>query len=231
MVPGYETAAEVGVATNDGPMSVPLRSRRIERARRMVPLRDGVAALVLAWAALPRFRSGVPGEVALAVADAIVAAALVGAIVYYNFRPYSHHHARVEWTDLAAGAMLLVEAFHQHREGRPGRALPYATIVTAFVTLGKGLLHERFAARDARRRVLRLDHEGLHFRWSRLFRSEVKRRDVAALAVSDHEIVVTAPDGARRRISLRHVLEPAMIAAAVRAWAAREGIAMEDGAR
>lgn len=227
MALGQEIVQAGEVVPGDGPTTVPLRSRRVERARRMVPMRDGVAALVLAWAALPRFRSGVPGEIALAAADTIVAVALVGAIVYYNVKPERHHHARVEWTDLAAGAMLLVEAYHQHREGRPGRALPYATIVTAFVTLGKGLLYERFAGRDARRRVLRLDDDGLHFRWSRLFRTEVKRRDVASLAVSDDEIVVTTPRGSQRRISLRHVVEPMPVAAAVRAWAARERIPIE----
>lgn len=206
--------------------SIHLRSRRAERAERLLPLRDAVAAFALAWSALPRFQSGQASEVALAAADVVVAAALVGTIVHRNVNA-ARHHARVEWIDVAAGVMLLVEAYHQRHEGRPGRLLPYATALLALLSFAKGFFHERFAARSARRRTLRLDADGMRFDWSRLHHVSVRRRDVAAIATSEREIVVTAPNGSRRRISLRDAVEPAVVAAAVRDWARREGVALE----
>jgi hypothetical protein len=120
--------------------------------------------------------------------------------------------------------MLFVEAYHQRHEGRPGRMLPYFTALVGVVTLYKALHHEWFAARDARRRVLRLDGDGMHFNWSRLRRVRVPRSEIRALAASERAVVVTRPDGTQRTISLRDAAEPAKVAAAVREWAGGQGI-------
>jgi len=230
--------ATTDAATDDGSTSItiPLRSRRVQRAQLLLPLRDAVAALALAWASLPRFRSGVPGEMALAAADAIVAVALVVAIAReYSLRGAPHgeqqHHGTIAWTEVAAALMLFVEAYHQWHEGRPGRKLPYLTALVGLITLYKGMRHDWFAARTARRRVLRLDGEGMLFRWSRLHRVRVPRSEIASLAVSDRAVVVTRPDGTHRTISLRDALEPARVVAAVRTWAEAEGIAVDGVAK
>src|SRR5262249_27683977 len=100
-------------------------------------------------------------EVAIAVVVLATFAAELRALVRRIKTPGHHPHPKVGWFDLAAGAMLLYEAFHgEHHKAFYLRA-PF---VGAVLTILLGLLHHRLASAKRRRRYFKIDEDGIEYK-------------------------------------------------------------------
>src|SRR5262249_39815841 len=70
-------------------------------------------------------------------------------------------HSAFGWFDLAAGGMLLFEAFHSPHI-KPAYMRPQ--FLSGVLTIGLGMFHPRLHAFHRRRRYLALDESGMQFR-------------------------------------------------------------------
>jgi hypothetical protein len=149
------------------PVVVPLRSRRRQRALALQKAQHAVPAAGLIAAGAGALGSGAEGlDLALALVEIVTSVLLIGTIVRgfraaRASRPNGSHHAHggVDWADIWAAAVLFAEAGERwHLTQHIARP----TILTAIVTLGLGLFHGRLAARQGRRRSLRVDDAGVY---------------------------------------------------------------------
>lgn len=120
----------------------------------------------------------------------------------------AHAHHGINWVDVFAAAVTLVEAAHLRHLGRVRLPIAYA-LLAAFL-LGIGLFHDRLA----RIRRLIVDEDGFDIRlqpWKRVRR---RWQDLATATADDTGITVTAHDGAVTRINLSDAPERASVIAA-----------------
>jgi hypothetical protein len=186
------------------PVVVPLRSRRRQRASALQKVQHAVPAAGLTAAGVHALATGVHGlELALAIVEVVTSVLLVGAIVQ-SFRAASargreraHGGHGIDWADVWAAGVLFAEAAERwhltHHIARP-------TIVTGLVTLGLGLFHGRIAARQAGRRVLRVDDTGVYVR-ARPFRGlHARWTDIAHISVTGDKAEIRTRAGRVRRL-------------------------------
>jgi hypothetical protein len=195
-------------------VSIPLRSRRRERAQLFQKLQHAIPAVPLVLAGLRGIQEGAHGfALGLAIGELVVSALLLRTMVKEIAslrRPdaeggHGGHAAHgVDWFDVLASGVLTAEALehwhvHQH--------LPRPTILLALVTLGLGLFHGRIAAFTERRRALRMDADGIRVA-GRFFRGAVGGKfaaswpDVERIELDDRTARIIARDGRERRIDL-----------------------------
>ncbi len=197
------------------PMAVPLESLRRERAQAVQKLQHAVPAAALLYAGLTGLRQGVQGfAYALSWAEIVFSALLLRTLVLsarqaFAARPSesaaAEHaaHGGVDWSEIFAGAVLLVEAAERwHTHGH----LPRPTVLVAFVTIGLGLMHARVARRARNRRMLALDADGLEVRW-RFRRFAARWEEIARFEIGERAATLETRRGATRRLDftdLRH---------------------------
>jgi hypothetical protein len=151
-----------------GAISVPLRSKRREKALALQKVQHAVPAFGLMLAGTQAIRGGEHGfALALAVFEILTSAVLLVSMIHAlraarrpAMPPVAHGgHASVDWVEIFAGFVLVAEALERwhlkHHIARP-------TILTAILTFGLGLSHGRLAAFRARRRALRVDESGIY---------------------------------------------------------------------
>lgn len=116
-----------------------------------------------------------------------------------TLRPSEASHPRFGWFELAAGILLIFEAFH-------GATTKLGYLRPAFlagtVTIGLGLFHHRLQARARRRRYLKLDDAGLELRTHRFRWHKLKWGELDAIAVSESKIVFQKKNGRSRSVRL-----------------------------
>jgi hypothetical protein len=103
------------------------------------------------------------------------------------------------WFDLAAGGLLIFEAFHGAHH-KPGYLRPQ--FFSGLATIGVGLLHERLHARQRRRRYLKLDEAGIEFRSGRFRRLDVPWGDLGSVDLGGNFAVFERTDGRRHKVRL-----------------------------
>jgi hypothetical protein len=116
-----------------------------------------------------------------------------------TLRPSETSHPRFGWFELAAGILLVFEAFHGATT-KPGYLRPAFLAGTA--TIGLGLFHHRLQARAKRRRYLKLDDAGLELQSNRFRWYKLKWAELDAIAVSESKIVFQKKNGRTRSIRL-----------------------------
>src|SRR5207248_681459 len=102
----------------------------------------------------------------MAILEVVIAAVVLIAFAR-ELRAAAKHapsHSAIGWFDLAAGIMLLYEAFHGVHH-KPAYLRPQ--FLAGVVTLGLGLVHGRLHAFRQSRRYVKLDETGLEIRTSR----------------------------------------------------------------
>lgn len=115
----------------------------------------------------------------------------------------AHAHHGINWVDVFAAAVTLVEAAHLRHLGRV--RLPIAYALLAVFLLGIGLFHDRLA----RIRRLIVDEDGFDIRlqpWKRVRR---RWRDLTAVVADETSITLTELDGATMRLNLADAPERA----------------------
>jgi hypothetical protein len=189
-------------------LTVPLRSKRRERAILLQKSQHAAPAIVLLVAGLNALGEGAHGfALALALLE-IVSSVTLGVTVLFAIRkarrpanasaPLHPHHGP-DWIDVFTAGVLFTEAIeryhHTHHVARP-------TILLAVVLLTVGLLHGRILARAGKRMTLRVGEDDL-FVGGRPFRTlRVKWADLASIDIGSRYATVTVRNGRQRRLDL-----------------------------
>jgi hypothetical protein len=109
-------------------------------------------------------------------------------------------HLPVGWFDLAAGAMLIFEAFHGAHH-KPGYLRPQ--FLAGVSTIGVGLFHARIHHFKKRRSYLKLDHDGLEFRRAPFRRLTVPWADLAKVELQQNQAILHRKNGRQHNISFK----------------------------
>ncbi|MEO8681441.1 MAG: hypothetical protein ABI665_20505 [Vicinamibacterales bacterium] len=216
-------------------ISVPLRTRRLQKAQMAQKIQHAAPSLVLLGDGLTRIGSGDPGQsLVLGVVEVIAAVLVIGTVARGIMRlrkgkgrgnpkglpppadaPQTHdahdspvHHG-LDWIDLCIGGMLVVEAYmHWHETGH----VPRPTVLLAVVMLGLGLFHGRITAYAHKRRAMHVSADGIsipgRFPFMRL---TLPWSDVASVDFDDGVALIVAHDGRRRRVAMADSLEPNLV--------------------
>lgn len=193
------------------------RQRRVEWLNR-IPL--AVSAVVLADAALPRLDGSPVRERILAGAE-LAAAVLLVIILAVSWRRRRRTASAFGWVDLAAAAMLFTEwadqLAHGHRWFTP-------VFVTAVVMLAIGLANRPLLRYQQRRRVLRLDDDGIRFRLNRLRGFRLAWPELASIERRGTTLRLHRRHGRDRRIDLGRLDNADEVARALARAAAERGV-------
>jgi hypothetical protein len=186
--------------------SVPLRSKRREKAQAFQKFQHAIPAVPLLMAGVQAIRNGEHGfALALGFFEVATSVALLGTVVREiraMGRPKvhtEHAHHGVDWVHIFAAAVLVAEVLeHYHVTGHIRRP----TILTAIVTLALGLGHGRLQRFAERRRVLRVEDDHLHVA-GRPFRTlRARWADVSSIEVGEKYAQIRTVDGRERKLDL-----------------------------
>jgi len=208
---------ESGGASATGGVAVRMHSRRVERAAFAQHIQHAIPAAGLVAAAFQSLTTGARGfELALAIAEIVTSALLIGGILrgVRAFRSCDHeqtpHVHRIDWLDIFAAGVLFSEAAeHWHRTHRDAGPI----VLKAVATLALCVTHARMRGLFGRRRALELtaDHlivpgkpfRGIKARWS----------DVQRITLTEQQAEIVLSSGRRRRINLRDLRNAADVRA------------------
>ena len=187
------------------PVTVPLRSRRRERALVVQKIQHVIPASGLFFVGMQGVKEGAHGaELALAIVQLVTSAALVISFLRdvraaRSAHAPTHEHHGVDWFEIFSAGVLFAEALEKwhlkHHIARP-------TILLATVTLALGLFHGRLAARRARHRVLHVDEHGIRIggKFWRTFAAPWTA--IVAITVTAGTAEIRRRDGKIRRLRL-----------------------------
>jgi hypothetical protein len=189
-------------------LTVPLRSKRRERAKVFQKAQHAVPAMMLLGAgvhALSEERSGF--GLALAVFEIASSVLLLVAVARAirkvkqpaNRAHVPHPHYGVDWIDIFAGSVLIAEAIEHwhltHHVQRP-------TILTAVVLLTIGLLHGRIVRRFERRFTIHVGEDDLYVGGKPFRRIHAKWADVASIDIGPRFATIRTRAGRQRKLDL-----------------------------
>lgn len=193
-------------------------------------MQHAVGGVPLLVAGIHSFGDPIISHRALAFAEIVVAGVLLVTLVRdvrgevrarreHAREAHAGHAHGPDWFDVAAGALLILEAWRLSQAG--GKAFylrPY--FLLGLLTLALGLLHGPHAAWLSRRRFVRVDDEGLHAVLSRFRRLDVRWADVRDLRLDARAIVVTTTTRTVR-IALRRYRNASAVCDALASWRER----------
>lgn len=186
--------------------TVPLRSKRREKAQALQKFQHAIPAVPLLLAGVQAIGNGEHGvALALGVFEIATSVALLGTVVWEiraMRRPKvdtAHAHHGVDWVHIFAAAVLVAEVLeHYHLTHHIRRP----TILTALVTLALGLGHGRLQRFSDSRRALRVEDEEIQIggRFFRTFRA--RWADVTSIDVGEKYAQIKTLDGRQRKLNL-----------------------------
>ena len=173
-------------------LTVPLKSKRRERALAVQKFQHAIPALPLLFAGLQAIQAGEHGlAFALALFEIGTSVMLLGTVVreirtLRRPRPHAAHaHHGVDWVHIFAASVLVAEVLEHyhvtHHIRRP-------TVLTAAVTLALGLFHGRITRFSEGRRVLRLEDDGVHI-GGKFFQSfRARWEDITSIEIEERQV-------------------------------------------
>lgn len=216
--------APPAVVVPDAPVVVPLQLRRLEQVERLQMLLEVPPAVSLLLEALHRVRaSGASlGDHLFAAAELATSAALIFFTVR-ELKGRGHHAAarKVAAADLAAGAMLTAEWADAVAHGGKYVSPTLLSALTAYVL---ALLPLWVPGWRSRRRVLRLDGEGVRYRASPRRRVRATWAELAAVTRTGERVELRRREGSPRVIDLRALRNGDAVWEALAAAATRAGV-------
>jgi hypothetical protein len=182
-------------------MIIHLQNRRVQAAGLLQKLQHALAGFPLLMLGIKRFSE--EGEMPIAILEIGIAALVLGTFAREIYAAGKNHasHAKIDYFDLAAAAMMMFEAFHGHH-GKPPHVTPqfYASLATTGIALFHGKLHER----RLRRRYVKLDENGLEARTGRFHRRfSLTWAEVDRIQIARDKAVIHGTDGKSHTIGLR----------------------------
>jgi hypothetical protein len=178
-----------------------LEDRRREAALALSKLQHAVGGVPLLVTGIQNLFEG--AEIPLAILEigiaTVVLLAFVRELLPALRRDGSGHTHHSVWGcfDLAAGVMLIFEAFHTPHHKAAYLRPQFLAGVSA---IGIGLAHGRLKEFHKRRRYLEFDETGLKCRLSPLKRFNIPRNALASIDVSETQAVLHRTDGKRHTI-------------------------------
>jgi hypothetical protein len=186
-------------------MIIYLEDKRRDALELVPKVQHLMAGVPLMWTGLHNLTAGEAAERPMAILEIAVAA-----IVFFTFlkdvyaarrHRHSHKHPSVGWFDLAAGGLLIFEAFHGAHL-KPGYLRPQ--FLAGVATIVTGVFHSRLHARKARRRYMKVDDAGLEFRLAFFRRIRVGWSDLDSVDLSGPDAIIRRKDGRRHKIALKY---------------------------
>ncbi len=185
-------------------LTVPIETRRRQRAALIQKLQHVVIAFVLLLDGLARFgKEAGFGSFALATAEVVTSALVIlffaRAIKKSRVASEELGHHGVDWVDIFLGVMLVIEALvHRQETGH----LPGPKILLAAVTFVLGLAHGRVWTFGQRRRALRVTETGISLgsRWGS--RLTATWPEIDRFEVSPERAELATRTGAERSIDI-----------------------------
>jgi hypothetical protein len=132
-----------------------------------------------------------------------------------------HHDSAFGWFDLAAGGLLIFEAFHGAHH-KPGYLRPQ--FLSGVVTIGVGLFHGRLHHLMKRKRYLKLDEDGLEFRVTRFRHLRLRWEGLKSIDLSGSCASFERTDGRRHKVRLNVLHDSEKIKRAIAEHAASAGV-------
>jgi PH (Pleckstrin Homology) domain-containing protein len=213
------TAGQPPVPVAAAPVaSVPLRSRRRQRALALQKAQHAVPAIGLLGVGLQALREGAHGpELALAAieiaAGGVLLVAMARSLRAARTSAIRHAaHAGVDWIDIWAAAVLFVEALETwHLKGHIARPV----ILTALLTLAMGLFHGRIMQAAARRRMLEVSAEGIRIGGGPFRRFCARWSDIRSIDIDQRQASIHTHHGRPRRLALTDLDDAPAVRAAL----------------
>lgn len=148
-----------------------------------------------------------PDERAMAALEVLIAAAVIIAFLKelradlhsIRHRDGTHAHSAVGWFDIAAGILLIYEAFHGAHH-KPGYLRPQ--FLSGVTTLCLGIFHGRLQKLKARAAYIKLDEGGFYYRRNRFRKLKLNWADVADITDTSKRVEFRLNDGSTRALSL-----------------------------
>jgi len=211
-------------------ISVPLRTRRQQKAQLAQKVQHAVPSFVLLGDGWARITGGEDGQGLLLGAVEVIAAGLViGTVARGVIRirsgtpkglpppteggaeglPAEAHRAKaghgVDWIDICIGGMLIVEAYmHYHETGR----IKGPTLLLAAVMSGLGLFHGRMTAFAHKRRSMHVSADGISIPGRLPFmRITLPWADVAGVEIDGDTARIVANDGRSRLVDCTDAID------------------------
>jgi hypothetical protein len=216
-------------------ISVPLRSRRLARARLFQQLQHALPALVLLLDGLQRLSAGGGGVgPAIAVTEVVVSVLVLAffASAVHQYRAAAVHafvvHS-VDWLDLVLAALFAVEALvHRQETGH----LPRPAILMAALMLVLGLFHGRLMRLSERHLSLRVDDDGVQIGGRFFRRFTATWHEITAMEMDASRARLMLKSGRTRRVDLTDLSNAADVQAALaearRRWRAARDEALAE---
>jgi hypothetical protein len=180
-----------------------LHDKRRELAQWPQKLQHAIAGFPLLFTGLQNLSE--EAERLVAILEIVLAILVLGALVVelraarHHAKAGTQHHPAFGWFDLAAGAMLIFEAFHGATH-KPGYMRPQ--FLSGVATIGIGLFHKRLHSFHQRRMYLKLDESGLEYRNGRFRRFSAAWEEIEAVTINEKRAEFHWKGGRRRRIAL-----------------------------
>ena len=186
-------------------MIIYLEDKRRELAQMVPKIQHMIAGVPLFFVGLSKL-GGDAAEIPMAIVEILVAVGVLATFAW-EARAVRHHlvtgkasHAPVGWFDLAAGGLLIFEAFHTAHL-KPGYLRPQ--FLAGVSTLGVGLFHARLHRFHRRRHYLKVDESGLEYRRPPFRRLKLQWTDLASVDLQEHDAILHRKDGRRHKIGLK----------------------------
>jgi len=181
-------------------MIVHLHDRRVVAAGLVQKLQHALAGFPLLFVGVRHL--GEEGELPIAILEIVIAVLVLGTFARQVHAAGKKHasHAKVDWFDLAAAAMMMFEAFHGvHHKPFYMRV----QFVSAVTTAGLALLHGKLHARRAKKRYVKLDENGMEVRMGLWSRFSLGWAELDRIHLGQDKAVFHRNDGKQHTIGFR----------------------------
>jgi hypothetical protein len=180
-----------------------LHDKRRELAQWPQKLQHAIAGFPLLFTGLRNLSD--EAERTVAIAEIAIAILVLGALAVelraarHHAKAGTQHHPAFGWFDLAAGAMLIFEAFHGATH-KPGYLRPQ--FLSGVSTIGIGVFHKRLHSFHQRRTYLKVDESGVEYRGGRFRRFSAAWQELETVSIDKKRVQFEWKAGRRRRIAL-----------------------------
>lgn len=184
-------------------MTIHLHDKRREAAEWLPKIQHAIGGVPLLLSGVHHLSE--ESERPIALLEIAIAVVVLGALakelhaVRRRAKAEVPPHSALGWFDLAAGAMLIFEAFHGAVH-KPGYLRPQ--FLSGVVTIGLGLFHARLHAFQHHRRYVKLDEDGLEYRGGPFRRLAVRWADLECIQLSPAAAAFHWTDGRQRTLKL-----------------------------
>ena len=196
-------------------MIVYIDDKRRQFAQIVTKIQHAVAGFPLLGIAIHNLSEG--HEIPIAVVEAVIAVLVLGtfflelrAMVRHS-KHGTHAHPKVGWFDLAAGVLLIYEAFHGAHH-KPGYMRPQ--FMSGVVTIALGVLHARLSRFGASRRYFKIDDAGIEYRMN--FRGwSIPWSELKSIDLGDKKVLFTRKNGEHHALNLGRLHNHAAVREAI----------------